>query len=514
VVRQAACSSASHGGPADDQVVTVPFLFGERPRRRVGSYDRRVDAPPDTPDPRRWLILAICCTSLFIVGLDATVVNIALPSIRRDLRASVAQLQWTIDAYTLTLAALLMLAGSTADRLGRVRVFQVGLALFTAGSLLCSVAPSVQLLVAARVVQATGGSMLNPVAMSIIRNTFTDGRERAQAIGIWGAVLGISMGLGPVLGGLLVELVDWRAIFWINIPVGLAAIALTWRYVPESKAQRARRVDPLGQLLVIVVLLSLTYGIIDAPRAGWTSAGTVGLFALALAALGALIRIELRRIDPLIDVRFFRSAPFSGATAIAVATFAAFGGFLLLNTLYLQDARHLSPLHAGLYVLPMAVMQFVFGPVSGRAVGRFGTRPSLLLGGAGMLAGALLLLDLQPTTPVAQLMAGYVLFGFGMGTVNPPITNTAVSGMPADQAGVAAAVASTSRQLGSALGVAVLGAVAVPAASGSSAHAIAQASHTGWWIIAGCGLLVVVLGWVSSGRWAMSSARSLRLHAQ
>jgi EmrB/QacA subfamily drug resistance transporter len=314
------------------------------------------------------------------------------------------------------------------------------------------------------------------------------------------------MGLGPVLGGLLVELVDWRAIFWINIPVGIAAIALTWRYVPESKAGRGRRFDPLGQLLVIVLLVSLTYAIIDAPRAGWTADGTLALFAVALLALAALIRAELRRHEPLIDVRFFRSAPFSGATVIAIATFAAFGGFLLLNTLYLQDARHLSPLHAGLYVLPMAAMQFVFGPVSGRILGRFGPRPSLLLGGAGMLVGALLLTDLTPTTPVAQLIASYVLFGFGVGMVNPPITNTAVSGMPADQAGVAAAVASTSRQLGSALGVAVLGAVAVPAASAAGADAIASASHTGWWVVASCAVAVLIVGFATSSRWAHATA--------
>src|SRR4051812_14691471 len=191
--------------------------------------------------------------SLFIVGLDNTIVNVALPSIRHDLDASVSQLQWTIDAYTLVLAALLMLAGSTADRLGRVRVFQVGLAVFTIGSLACSLAPSVGWLIAFRVLQAIGGSMLNPVAMSIIRNTFEDPRERAQAIGVWGAVVGISMALGPVLGGVLVE-ASWRAIFLVNIPVGLAAIALTARYVPESRAAHGRRVDPVGQALVIVLL--------------------------------------------------------------------------------------------------------------------------------------------------------------------------------------------------------------------------------------------------------------------
>src|SRR5947209_13670324 len=205
--------------------------------------------------------------SLFIVGLDNTVVNVALPTIRRDLNASVSGLQWTIDAYTLVLASGLLLAGSMADRLGRARVFKFGLALFTLGSLLCSMAPNTSLLIVFRMIQAVGGCMLNPVAMSIIRNTFTDPRERAQAIGIWGGVIGVSMALGPVLGGALTEGIGWRSIFWINVPVGLAAIALTARFVPESRAPHGRRVDPVGQVLVFALLASLTYSIIEGPAA-------------------------------------------------------------------------------------------------------------------------------------------------------------------------------------------------------------------------------------------------------
>jgi len=206
-------------------------------------------------DRRRTLIFTICCTSLFVVALDNTIVNIALPAIRKDLHASTSGLQWTIDAYSIVLASLLMLGGSTADRLGRRRVFQIGLVLFTLGSLLCGLAPGLGWLIAFRVLQAVGGSMLNPVAMSIVTNTFPDPRERARAIGFWGATFGLSMALGPVLGGLLVPL-DWRAIFWINVPVGIAAFVLAQKYIPESRAPRARRVDPVGQVLVIVVLRS------------------------------------------------------------------------------------------------------------------------------------------------------------------------------------------------------------------------------------------------------------------
>jgi EmrB/QacA subfamily drug resistance transporter len=454
----------------------------------------------------RLLVLAICCTSLLIVGLDNTIVNVALPAIRQDLGASVSQLQWTVDAYTLVLASLLMLSGSTADRLGRVRVFQVGLVVFTLGSLACSLAPSVGWLIVFRMVQAVGGSMLNPVAMSIIRNTFEDPRERAQAIGLWGGVIGISMALGPVVGGALVEL-SWRAIFLVNIPVGLAAIALTARYVPESRAPRPRRVDPVGQVLIVVMLASVTYAIIEGPGLGWTSARIVGLFGLAAAALAGLLLYEPRRREPLIELRFFRSAPFSGATAIAVCAFAALAGFLFLNTLYLQEVRGFSALHAGLLTLPMAGMTIIFGPLSGRLVGSYGPRVPLLIGGAGIGLSSLMLTGLTPTTPMAWLIAAYVLFGIGFGVVNPPITNTAVSGMPPSQAGVAAAVASTSRQVGQSLGVAIVGAVTTAGvASGTLHDALAAASHTGWWIMAGCGAAVFALGLATTTRWALTTA--------
>ena len=248
---------------------------------------------------RKTTILLICCMSLFIVGLDVTAVNVALPSIGRDLDAGVSGLQWTVDAYTVVLASLLMFSGSIADRFGRRRVFVIGLAVFSTASLLCSVAPTIEALVAFRVLQAVGGSMLNPVAMSIITNTFTDPRERAQAVGIWGAGFGISMALGPILGGILVSAVDWRAIFWINIPVGLAAIALTLRFVPESRAPRPRRFDPVGQSLVIVLLATLTFGIIEAPELGWSSPAIVAAFAAAAGALVGLLRYEPRRREPL-----------------------------------------------------------------------------------------------------------------------------------------------------------------------------------------------------------------------
>src|SRR6202034_2635704 len=212
------------------------------------------------------LVLAICCMSLFIVGIDVTIVNVALPSIQRSFHASVSDLQWTIDAYSLVIACLLMLSGSMADRFGHRRGFQIGLSIFSLGSLLCSLAPGLGWLVAFRGLQAVGGSMLNPVALSIIVRTFTDPKERAKAMGIWGSVFGLSLALGPVLGGVLVSGIGWRSIFWINVPIGVAVIVLTQLYVPESKAAKVRRLDPFGQALVVVVLGSLTYALIEGPR--------------------------------------------------------------------------------------------------------------------------------------------------------------------------------------------------------------------------------------------------------
>ncbi len=471
-----------------------------------GPQSRR-SGEPQLSDRRRLTILAICCMSLLIVAMDNTIVNVALPSIRRDLHASLSGLQWTIDAYVIVLASLLLLSGSTADRIGRRRTFQVGLLVFVGGSLLCSLAPTLGWLIAARALQGVGGSMLNPVAMSIITNVFTGRRERARAIGAWGAVVGISLGLGPIVGGALTQTVGWRAIFWINVPIGLAAVILTALFVPESRATRPRRIDPLGQLLVIVALGSLTYAIIEAPSAGWLSAQTLGTFALALAALAGLIYYEPRRADPLIELRFFRSAPFSGATLIAISAFAAFSGFLLVNTLYLQDVRGYSALQAGLCTVPMALAALVGSPLSGRVVGSRGPRVPLVVAGGCMASSALVLTQLTPSTPLALLLATYALFGIGFGWVNPPITYTAVSGMPNNQAGVAAAVASTSRQVGQALGVAVIGSILGTAVGGDIGADLTSASHPAWWLIAGCGALVLTLGVASTGRWAQGTAR-------
>ena len=462
---------------------------------------------PDLARRRRLLVLAICCSSLFIVGLDNTIVNLALPAIRRDLGSSLSGLQWVIDAYTVVLAGLLMLGGSTGDRIGRRRTFQTGLVLFGTGSLLCSLAPTTGWLIAFRAVQAVGGSMLNPVAMSIITNVFTDRAERAKAIGVWGSVIGLSMALGPLLGGVLVDSVGWRSVFWMNVPVVVAVVVLTARFVPESRAPRPRRFDAPGQLLMIVLLVGLTFGIIEGPALGWGSPLIVGSFGAAGAALVALLVVESRRPEPLLDPRFFASVPFSAATLIAVAAFAAFAGFLFLNALYLQDVRGYSPLHAGLLTLPMAVMTALLPVVSGRMVARSGARLPLVIGGIAIAVAGCLLLTLDVDTSLLLVAVAYVVFGIGFGMINAPITNTAVSGMPVAQAGVAAGVASTSRQVGSALGVAVLGSLVTAQLGASLPTGFAAAARPAWFVVSGCGLAVLLLGLVSTTARARETAR-------
>jgi EmrB/QacA subfamily drug resistance transporter len=449
------------------------------------------------------LILAICCMSLLIVGMDVTIVNVALPAIQKDLHARLAGLQWILDAYTLAVASFLMLAGSMSDRFGRRRVFQIGLVVFTIGSLLCSRAGTIEQLIGFRALQGFGASMLNPVALSIIANAFPEPKARARAVGIWGAVAGLSLAIGPLIGGALTEAIGWRSIFWINVPIGIIAVLLAAGFVPESKASRSRAFDPVGQALVLIGLATLTWSVIEGPHAGWGSRSILSLFVIAAAAVMAFVLYEPQRRDPLLDLRFFHSVPFSSATVLALCAFSCSAGFLFLNSLYLEQVRGYSAFRTGLFTLPLAAMMIVCAPWSGRLVASHGTRPSLLTAGAGILVSTLILTRLNQQTPIDLLLAAYVLFGIGLGMVNPAITNSAVAGMPLSQAGVAAAIASTSRQVGAALGVAVSGTVV--AASRSPGTDFTTATHAIWWVMTACGAAMLMLGFASNTAWARAS---------
>lgn len=465
------------------------------------------------------MILGICSLSLFITYVDSTVLNVALPTIERHLHTSVEGLQWISDAYLLVLASLLVLSGSVADRVGRRRIFMTGLLLFGGGSLLCSLAPDAGSLIAFRMVQALGGSMLTPVSLSIVRTVFSDPAERARALGIWSAIFGIGVASGPILGGLLVGAVGWRSVFWMNLPV----VAVTWwlaaRFVPESRSPTPRRVDVAGQVLVVSTLGFSTFAVIEGSSLGWGSPSIVAAFAAGAASLAALLVLEGRLRQPLLELRFFRSPPFTAANAIAVGSFLVMSGFLFVNTLYLQEVRGFSPMLAGLALLPATALIATTAPIGGRLVARHGPRIPLLAGGVFIAAGCAVLLAVGTSTSYGVLAGGYVLLGMGLGVINPPITNTAVTGMPPDQAGVASAIASNSRQLGNVLGVAVMGAmVSHPAAtSGRLGPAVAAAftgsTHAAWGLGVGCGVVCALIALVCTGRRGRRAATRVYLDA-
>jgi EmrB/QacA subfamily drug resistance transporter len=443
----------------------------------------------NAPTVNRGLVLATCCVSIVLVVMDISIVNVALPSIRDDLHASLTGLQWTVDAYTLVLAGFLVFAGSTADRFGRKRVFRIGLAVFGAGSLLCGLAPDIGWLIAARALQAVGAAMLNPVAMAIAATTYPAPAERARAIGVFGAMSGLALVLGPILGGVLVDGFGWRAVFWVNVPIAAAAIVATTLIVPESRAPRARRFDPVGQVLVVLVLGCVVSAIIESRGLGWSSPVVLGLLAVAALGVAGILAYEPRRADPLLELRLFRSVSFSAAIVMAVFALCGFGAFLFVTTQYLQDVRGLSALDAGLCLLPVGALVLVLSPVTGRLVGTRGPRLPLVVAGIALALGGAASAWLGPATPLAVVLAVSLLFGLFLGTVNPPITNTAMAGMPGSMAGVAASLASTGRQTGTTLGVAMAGAV-----------------HGVGWVVAGLGAGLVALALVSTSRRAAASA--------
>jgi EmrB/QacA subfamily drug resistance transporter len=476
---------------------------------------------PDGPAGRRRRmgVLLICSSSLFIVYLDSTILNVALPTLQKDLHASLSGLQWVADAYLLVVASLLLLAGSTADRLGRRRLFLIGLAGFGVGSLLCSLAPSTGALIALRMLQGVGGSMLSPISLSIVRNTFTDHKERAQALGIWSGIFGVATACGPIVGGVLVTEVGWRSVFWVNVPICAAMIVATLRYVPESKAPRPRRIDVPGQLLMITLLGSLTYAVIQGPVSGWTAPPVLVLFAVAVVAGTAFLAVERRRAEPLLELRFFRSHPFTGANVIAVLAFVVLGGFLFVITLYLQQVRGDSPLRAGLSLLPATIVMAAAAPVAGQLTGHRGPRIPLIASGLLTAAGMALLLSLSPGTSYLRLAVALAILGAGLGLVNPPITSIGIAGMPPAQAGVASAVISMTRQVGSVLGVAVMGdLITTGVSSGLAAgqtHAVAlsAATHAAWALALACGLLVALTGYLTTTARAQATARAVSVSA-
>ncbi len=457
---------------------------------------------------RKASILATCCLSVLIAGIEITSLNLAIPAIRTDLNATAAHAQWAVAIYSLGVASLLMLGGAAGDRFGRRRVLQIGMTIFLLGSLLCSLAPIIDVLIAGRLVQAVGAAMMNPVALAIISQVFVAPAERARAIGIWGAVFGASVVLGPVVGGVLIHLFGWRSVFWINIPIGVVAIIACAVLVPESRSAAIRRTDPVGQMLVVGSLFGLVFVLIESPGRGWTHPWIiVTAVAAALAFLGFL-RYESRHPEPFVDLRYFRSIPFAAATVTALCVFIVWGAFLFMMSLYLQSWRGYTAVHAGLLLLPVGVAVLVVSPISGYLVHRFGSRPPLLVTGLMTIVASLMLGFLEPTAPRWLLVVIFTAVGITFGMVSVPVNVTAVSGMPLDRAGTAAGITNTGKQVGISLGVAFSGVLAAGALSPPAGDFEASAEPL-WMFTLALGVIIAVLAVVSTSPRAQRSADRL-----
>jgi EmrB/QacA subfamily drug resistance transporter len=374
-----------------------------------------------------------------------------------------------------------------------------GLVVFTFGSAMCGLAASELWLVGFRMVQAVGGSMMTPVALAIVTNVFTAPSERARAIGWWAAVSGIGIAAGPLIGGFLVDSLGWKSIFWINVPTGIVAAILAFSVVPESKAAAPRAFDPVGQILVITFLVSVVFGIIEGPNRGWASPLIAGCFVIAASTLTALVSYERRHRQPLVQVGLFTTASFAGSFVMAMVGFLSFAGLLFANTLYLQNVLDLAASTAGLVTLPLALATIIAAPLSGRLMARSGARRPLVFAGVALAAGPLILLLFTEATPLVWLAVPYLIFGAGYGMLNAPINNTAISDLPDDQAGVASAMISTAKQVGSVLGIAIVGTILVSGTGGNLAAGLVTASTLAWWLLAACGGAIAVIAARAAG---------------
>ena len=408
-------------------------------------------------DKKWWTLLAVCAGT-FMLLLDVTIVTVAQPEIQRGLHASFTDVQWVVDAYALTLAALLLTSGVLADRFGRKLLFAIGLAVFTAGSLLCGLAQDPLLLVVSRSGQGVGGAIMFSVSLALLGHSF-QGRERGTAFGAWGAIAGVATALGPVLGGVIVSGWSWRGIFLVNVPVGVAALAVTaWR-VEESRSSHASRLDWAGFGLFTGGLVSLVYGLIRAGEYAWSDTGVIACLALGGAALVAFIAVEHRVTDPMFDVALLRKPAFAGASIAAFAMNGSLYALLLYLVLYLQDMLGYSALQAGLRLAIISAAQFVTATLAGRFSHRVPARwligPGLLLVGIGLLV----MIGLNGVSSWTHLLPGFVVAGLGAGLVNPPLASVAISVVPPPRAGMASGINSTFRQVGIATGIAALGSV-------------------------------------------------------
>jgi EmrB/QacA subfamily drug resistance transporter len=438
--------------PVEDRLEDSPLR-----RRRAFDLDRRHLVYFPAVDRKWWTLIAVC-VAIFMLLLDITIVNVALPSIERSLDASFSDLQWVVDAYALALATCVLTAGSVADLVGRKRVFVAGIVVFTAASALCGAANDPLFLILARAAQGIGGAIMFATSLALLSQEF-HGRERGTAFGIWGATTGAAVAIGPLAGGMLTSWLSWRWIFLVNVPIGIAEVFVSTAQLRESSDPEHGSIDASGLLTLTGGLFTLVLALIEGNGHGWTSAYIVALFAVAAVALITFVALQARRPQSMIDLALFRKPAFAGAQIAAFALSASMFSMFLYLTLYLQNILGYSPLQAGLRFLVVSGLAFATAPLAGK-LSAYAPVRLLLGGGLGLIAAGLLLMHgLTPDSAWTALVAGFVVGGIGIGLTNPPLASTAISTVRQERAGMASGVNSTFRQVGIATGIAALGAV-------------------------------------------------------
>jgi EmrB/QacA subfamily drug resistance transporter len=411
------------------------------------------------PENRKWWTLAAVAFGLFMIMLDNTVVNVALPSIERDLHVSISELEWIVTAYALTFAALLITGGKLGDLYGRKLIFIVGIAIFTASSLACGLAPSAGFLIGARMVQGVGAALMNPASLSIITATFPP-RERGQAIGIWAGVSAMALAIGPLVGGLIVDNISWNWIFYINVPVGIAGIIVSWFVIKESRdTSHEQSIDLPGLVTSSLGLFALTYALIEGNSHGWSSPEILLLFAAAAVLLVAFVVLEARQRLPMLDLSLFKIGSFTGANIVAMLVSLGMFGVFFFVSLYVQNILGYTPTQAGALFLPMTLLIIIIAPIAGKASDRIG--PRWLMGAGMTLVGISLLLYQRVglDSDFWTLLPSLLLGGAGMALTMSPMTAAAMSSVPVDKAGVGSGVLNSFRQMGGSLGIALMGAI-------------------------------------------------------
>ena len=445
---------------------------------------------------RKWLTLASVSFGLFMIMLDNTVVNVALPSIQRDLGADLSELEWIVTGYALTFASLMLVGGKVADAYGRRRIFVLGIIVFTTASLFCGLASSSEALIAARVLQGAGAALMNPATLSIIAATFPP-RERGTAIGIWAGTSALALAIGPLVGGLITEHAAWNWIFFINVPIGILGIGASYLFIDESRDETHASLDLPGLATSAVGLFALTYALIEANTYGWTSARIVGAFALAAIALASFVVIEKRRRDPMLPLDLFRSGTYTGSNlTILLVALAMFGVFFFVS-LYMQNILGYSAVQAGAAFLPMTILIILVAPIAGRMSDRVGSRGLMTVGMLLVATQLILFSRLSADASFWNLLPALLIGGVGMACTMTPSAAAATRSVPVDKAGVGSAVLNCARQVGGTMGIALMGAIIAGEAGGErTVEAFMRGFQVALTVAAGIALVGAVVAYV------------------